>query len=173
MELTMNSERYPYKVAAVYPDSAAAEAAVHDLNIANLGDVEVVRLEPGTNQVYLAIEPEREQTRDTLVNATVTGSVVGTAAGAVLTGAAALGAPALFVSAPVVGPLMLLGYGAMIGGTVGAIRGFKLHENMLSGQEGCTKEGYHVVIIHAASEEGQQRVQDVISTTMPEDTAHT
>jgi hypothetical protein len=174
MELTMNSERYPYKVAAVYPDSAAADAAVHDLNIDNLGDVEVVRLEPGTNQVDLAIEPEREQTRDTVINDTVTGSAVGTAAGAVLTGAAALGTPALFVSAPVVGPLMLLGYGAMIGGTVGAIRGLKLHENMLSGLvKDALKEGYHVVIIHAASEEGQQRVQDVISTTMPEDTAHT
>lgn len=170
----MNSERYPYKIAAVYPDNAAAEAAVHDLNITGLGDVEVVRLEPGTNQADLAIEPEREQTRNTVVNDTVTGSVVGTAAGALLTGATALGAPALFVSAPVVGPLVMIGYGGMIGGTVGAIRGLKLHENMLSGLvKDALKEGYHVVIIHAATEEGQQRVQDVINTTMPEDTAHT
>ena len=168
----MNTEHYPYKVAAVYPDSAAAEAAVHDLNIANLGDVEVVQLEPGTNQADQAIEPEGEQTRDTVVNDTVTGSAVGTAAGAVVTGAAALGTPALFISAPVVGPLMLLGYGAMIGGTVGAIRGLKLRENMLSGLvKDALKEGYHVVIIHAASEQEQQRVQDVINTTMPEDTA--
>lgn len=170
----MNSERYPYSVAAVYPDSAAADAAVHDLNIDNPGDVEVVRLEPGTNQVDLAIEQEREQTRDTVVNDTVTGSAVGTAAGAVLSGAAALGVPALFVSAPVVGPLMLLGYGALIGGTVGAIRGLRLRENLLSGLvKDALKEGYHVVIIHAASEEDQQRVQDVINSTMPEDTAHT
>ena len=168
----MNTEHYPYKVAAVYPDSAAAEAAVHDLNIANLGDVEVVQLEPGTNQADKAIEPEGEQTRDTVVNDIVTGSAVGTAAGAVVTGAAALGTPALFISAPVVGPLMLLGYGAMIGGTVGAIRGLKLRENMLSGLvKDALKEGYHVVIIHAASEQEQQRVQDVINTTMPEDTA--
>ena len=174
MELTMNSEHYPCKVAAVYPDSATAEAAVHELNITDLGDIEVVRLEPGAHQVELAIEPEREQTRDTVVNDTVTASVVGTAAGAVLTGAAALGAPALFVSAPVVGPLVVLGYGAMIGGTVGAIRGLKLRENMLSGLvKDALKEGYHVVIIHAASEQGQQRVQDVINTTMAEDTAHT
>lgn len=174
MELTMNSERYPYKVAAVYPDNAAAEAAILGLNIENLGDVEVVRLEPGTNQIDQAIEPEREQTRDTVVNDTVTGCVVGTAAGTVVTGAAALVAPALFVSAPVVGPLVVLGYGAMIGGTVGAIRGLKMYENMLSGLvKDALKEGYHVVVIHAASEEGQQRVQDVINTTMPENTAHT
>ncbi|MGB7930812.1 MAG: hypothetical protein WCH04_01070, partial [Gammaproteobacteria bacterium] len=79
-----------------------------------------------------------------------------------------------FVSAPVVGPLMLLGYGAMIGGTVGALRGLKLSENMLTGLvKDALKEDYHVVVIHAASEEGQQRVQDVINTTMPEDTANT
>jgi hypothetical protein len=158
----------------VYPHNAAAEAAIHDLNIENLGDIEVVWLEPGSNQVDQAIEPEREQTRDTMVNDTVTGSVVGTAAGAVVTGAAALSAPALFVSAPVVAPLVVLGYGALIGGTVGAIRGIKLHGNIFSGLvKDALKEGYHVVVIHATSEEEQQRVQDVINTTMPEDTAYT
>jgi hypothetical protein len=74
----MKSENYPYKVAAVYPDYATTEATIHALNITDIGDVEIVRLEPGTSEVDLAIEPEREETRDTVVKNTVTGSVVGT-----------------------------------------------------------------------------------------------
>jgi hypothetical protein len=167
----MKSETYPYKVAAVYPDDVSTEAAIDALSSARLGDVEIVRLAPGSSEVDLAIEPEREETRNTVVQDTVTGSLAGTAAGAVLTGAATLGAPALFVSAPLVGPLVVLGYGAMIGGTIGAIRGLKLRENMLSGLvKDSLKAGYHVVIVHAANEEAQTRVQDVISKTMAEET---
>lgn len=170
----MKSERYPYKVAAVYPNNAATEAAVHALNLTDLGDIEVARLEPGSSEIDVAIEPERAETRDTVVKDTVAGGIAGTAAGAGLTGAAALGAPALFVSAPVVGPLIVLGYGAMIGGTVGAIRGLKLRENMLSGLvKDALKAGCHVIVVHAASEDAQRRVQDVVNTTMAEDTAYT
>jgi hypothetical protein len=83
-----------------------------------------------------------------------------------LTGAAALGTPALFVSAPVVGSLMVLGYGALFGGMVGAIRGLGLRENMLSGLvKDALKAGYHAIIIHAANKDAQRRVQDVISKT--------
>ena len=170
----MISETYPYKVAAVYPDEVSTEAAIHALSSSELGDVEIVRLAPGTGEVDLAIEPEPEETRNTVVQDTVTGSLAGTAAGAVLTGAASLGTPALFVSAPIVGPLMVLGYGAMIGGTVGAIRGLKLRENMLfSLVKDSLKAGYHVIIVPAANEEAQLRVQDVISNTMAEETVST
>jgi hypothetical protein len=170
----MNSEHYPHKVAAIYPDTAAAEAAVIALGDDEADDIKVMKLAPDAGDIDSAIEPERQATRDAVAKDTVAGAATGTAAGAVTAGVAAALTPALFVSAPLVGPLVVLGYGAMIGGTVGAIRGLKLRENMLSGLvKDALKAGYHVVIVHAASEDAQQRVQAVIDTTVAEDTAST
>ena len=62
----------------------------------------------------------------------------------------------------------------MIGGTVGAIHGLKLRENVLADVVKDTiKAGYHVIIVHAASEETERRVRDVIQSTMAEETAYT
>jgi hypothetical protein len=170
----MKSQHYPYKVAAVYPDAAAAEAAVQTLKTSDLSGIRIFLLDSATAEVDLAIEPEPLAARDTVVEETVTGGAAGTAVGAVVTGAAALAAPALFVSAPVVGPLIVLGYGAMIGGTVGAIHGLKLRENVLADVVKDTiKGGYHVIIVHAASEDTERRVRDVIQSTMAEETAYT
>lgn len=170
----MKSEHYPHKVAAIYPDAAAAKAAVVALDADEADDIKVMQLAPDASDIDSTIEPETQATRDTVAKDTVAGVATGTAAGAVTAGVAAALTPALFVSAPLVGPLVVLGYGAMIGGTAGAIRGLKLRENMLSGLVKDTlKAGYHVVIVHAASEEAQQRVEAVIDTTVTEDTMST
>jgi hypothetical protein len=111
----MKSELYSHKIAAVYPDAATAEVATFRLHAAKLVDSRIVRLDPNAGDADLAIEPEIEETRDTLTKDVAKGGVAGTAAGAVVAGAASVLAPTLFISAPVVGPLIVLGYGAMIG----------------------------------------------------------
>ncbi len=170
----MQRERYPHKVAAVYPDADAAEAATAALDGAAPGDVRIVRLAPGARDIDLAVEPEPDGTRDTVVGDVFAGSAAGTAAGAVVAGTATVVTPALFVSAPVLGPLIVLGYGTMIGSLAGAIRGLKVRETLLAGiVKDALKAGCHVVIVHAASDEARQRAQAVIDRTMTEQTAHT
>jgi hypothetical protein len=174
LELAMQTEHYPHKIAAVYHDGTAAEAAAMALDAANLDDVSVVQLAPGDSAVDLAIEPETRSTRDTLVKDTAAGAAAGTAAGAVAGGAAALATPALFLSAPVVGPLIVLGYGAMIGSAAGAIRGLKMRENMLASLvKDALDAGYYCIIVHAANEDAEQRAREVIDATVTEETAHT
>lgn len=170
----MKSGNYPYKVTAVYPDDATVETAARVLENANLGDVRIVRLEPGTNnEVDPGIEPDTEASRDALLRDTATGGAAGTAAGAAVAGATAVTAPTLFVSAPIVGPLIVLGYGALIGGTVGAIRGLKLRENVLAALvKDSLKAGYHVIVIHAADRDAQRRAQEVVGDSVVETTAH-
>jgi hypothetical protein len=170
MEPAMKSERYPYKVAAVYQDGAAAETAARALENADLGDIEIIRLVPDQGDIDLSVEPGPEASRDTLIRDTA----AGTAAGAAAAGSTAtVAAPTLFVSAPIVGPLILLGYGAMIGGTVGAIRGLKLRESMLAGVvKDALKAGYPVVVINAADEDAKRRVQDVVDDSMAKQAAH-
>jgi len=169
----MHTERYPHKVAAVYQDGAAAEAAAMALEAANLERVSVVRLAPGDSAVDLAIEPETVGARGTLVKDTAVGAAAGAAAGAVTGGAAALATPALFISAPVVGPLVVLGYGAMIGSAAGAIRGLRLRETVLASLvKDALNAGYHCIIVHAADEQAQRRAQSVVDATVTEVTAH-
>lgn len=170
----MNTKSYPHKVAAVYPHAAAAEAALNTLNLARLSGIRVTHIVPGAREVDLAIEPDVEGTRDTVVADTLTGGAVGTATGAVAAGAAAILAPALFVSAPVVGPLIVLGYGALIGSTAGAIRGLRLRETLLASVvKDALKAGYHVLLVRAENENAQHRALIVIDETMIEETAHT
>jgi hypothetical protein len=165
---------YPHKVAAVYPDSTAAEAALNAFNLARLSGLRVTHLTPGSRDVDLEIEPEVDETRNTVVEDTLTGGAAGTATGAAVAGATALLAPALFVSSPVIGPLVVLGYGAMIGSAAGAIRGLRLRETLLAGLvKDVLKAGFHVVLVHAETPEAQQQAQTVIDETMTEETAHT
>lgn len=169
----MKKEFYPHKVAAVYQDVAAAQAAVNELNNADLDHAEIKQLGPDTKNTGLAIEPEPEASRDTLTKDTIIGGAVGTAAGAAVAGTAALVSSTLFVSAPVVGPLVVLGYGSVIGGIAGAIRGLRLREGMFAGiVKDALKAGYHVIIVHAENEEALHRAQSVIDETMADKTTH-
>ncbi|MHB1214053.1 MAG: hypothetical protein ACYCY9_03605 [Thiobacillus sp.] len=76
------------------------------------------------------------------------------------------------MSAPVVAPLVVLGYAAVIGGTAGAILGIKPREGMLAGMvKDALKAGFYVVIVHAANHAAQQRAEAVISQTMADQSA--
>ncbi|MCW8874734.1 MAG: hypothetical protein OQK27_03195 [Gammaproteobacteria bacterium] len=169
----MISEQYPYKVAAIYADAESADAAVGMLEHAGLGDARIVRLRPGQAGIDSAIEPESVGTRDTVTVDTLTGGIAGAGAGALVAGAVTALTPALFVSAPVVAPLIILGYGTLIGGTAGAVRGVRLRELALAGLvKDALKAGYQVVLVHSASEQIRDRAQAVIGETMAENTAH-
>ena len=170
----MHTELYPNKTAAVYHDGATAEAAAMALEAAGLENVSVLRLAPGDSTVDQAIEPETGATRNTVTRDTMTGGAAGTAAGAAAAGTLAVTAPALLVRAPVVAPLIILGYGAAIGATAGAVRGLRLRETVLAGLvRDALDAGYYVIIVHAANDEAQRRAQAVIDDTVTEQTAHT
>jgi hypothetical protein len=166
-------EQYPYKVAAIYADAASADAAVSMLEDSGLGDARTIRLRPGQSGVDSAIEPESAGTRDTLTKDTLTGGIAGAGAGTLVAGAVTALTPALFVSAPVVAPLVILGYGSLIGGTAGAVHGVRLRELALAGLvKDALKAGYHVVLVHSGSEQIRDRAQAVIGETMAENIAH-
>lgn len=166
----MKKESHPYKVAAIYPGIDEAEATVMALVDSKIDGIDIVQLAPGTEETGLAIENETEATLDTITRDAGIGGIAGTAAG----GAAVLVASSLFVSAPIVGPLIMLGYGTLIGGIVGAIRGLKIREGQLAGLvNDALDAGYYAVVVHAENEQGRNRAQDVIDLSMAEKTAHT
>jgi hypothetical protein len=49
-----------------------------------------------------------------------------------------------------------------------------MRENMLAGLvKDALKDGYHVVVVHARTEEQQHRAETVINDTLVEEIAHT
>ncbi len=170
----MKKESHPYKVAAIYPDLEEAEAIVMVLVDSKIDDIDIVQLAPGAKDTGLAIEQETEAIRDTVARDAGIGSIAGNAAGAAAGGTAALVASSLFISAPIVGPLVILGYGTLIGGIVGAIRGLRIREGQLAGLvKDALDAGYYAVVVHAADEQGRDRSQELINLSMAEKTAHT
>ena len=171
----MNSEVYSNTIASVYPDEDSAQSAVKDLRDANIDGIVVRHMKPeASDDIERVIEPDAEAVPGNVVKTSAVGGGAGTVAGAAVAGTAAVMAPTLFVSAPVIGPLMVLGYGAVIGGTVGAVKGLRLRTGMLSGLvKDALKDGHHVVIVHTASDEAQHDAETIIGDTLAEDTAQT
>jgi len=144
----MTNEHLPYKVAAVFPDERTAAAAVDALDAATLDGVRVLELAPDTSGVDQALGPAA--------------------------GGPAATPPAMYVSAPVVDSLVVLGYGALIDGASGTIRGLRLRENLLVGLlRDVLKAGFYVVLLLAANSEARRHAEAVISETLPDQAIHT
>jgi hypothetical protein len=156
----MEDAAYPNKLAAVYPDAAAALAAFRALQRAAPGAISITHITPFSEDVDSLFEPDPDESRDALTRDTITG-------GAAIPAAAMAFAPALFVSAAVAGPLIVLGYGAMLGGSAGAVRGLRLRESLLAGLvKDALMAGCHVLIVRVADAGTRQRVQSAINETL-------
>ncbi|MDT8452579.1 MAG: hypothetical protein RQ936_07550 [Gammaproteobacteria bacterium] len=170
----MKNEFHPHKVVAVYPGIAEAEAAVTALIDSKNDGIDIIQLAPGAKDIGMALDQETETTSNTITKDTAIGSIAGTATGAAVAGAVALVSSSLFISAPVVAPLILLGYGTLIGGIVGALRGPKLREGQLAGLvKDALDARCHAVIVHAENEKSRDSAQEVINLTMTDIIAHT
>lgn len=142
-------------LAAVYPDAATARAAVAALDLFAANPIEVLQLTPESSTGLTdATGPKNVQ--DALFRDTGDGA-----------------AATLFVSAPVVGPLIVLGYGAEIAGVAGAVRGLQMHRDLLAALvKDALAAGYFVVIVHTNGEDTQRQARDVINASMAEDTRY-
>lgn len=168
----MRTGSYPHKIAAIYPDAQAADAARTIVEAAGLGDIELVHLHADSPHIGRGIEPEQAATRNRFIQDIVVGTGIGTAVGAAGAGAIALALPSLFVSVPVVGPLMVAGYGASLGMTAGAVKALKVKEGLLSGMvQDAIKAGFHVLIVHSADDATHARAEAIVGSTLAEDTA--
>jgi hypothetical protein len=152
-------------LAAVYPDAAAANTAVMALNLSRLGEVRITQLAPGSGDIDLAIEAEPEQPWYRPAGAAPGDGPVA-AQGVDRAGRAA---STLFISPAVVGPLIVLGYAAILAGKADTSTGFRLQDGMLDGLlRDVLMAGCHVVIVRTANHESQRRTQAVICETMAE-----
>lgn len=112
---------------------------------------------------YISAEEKKSDAvlKDILVDGTI-GTIVGTGTGALLELALIATNVSLFIASPLVAPLMLMGWGASIGGLIGAAKGtirdsaspHQIEEGWLSKMIGdAIKDDQTVLIVHTITDQ--------------------
>lgn len=116
-------ENYRHYVSGFFAQRDQAEKTVSELIAAGLPLVRVHLFDKDTMPApHTPTESSDLVLKDVIVDGAI-GTVVGTGVGALLTVAMAAANITLFVASPLIGPLVMLGWGASIGGLVGATVG--------------------------------------------------
>jgi hypothetical protein len=106
----------------------------------------------------------QDVTRDAML-----GGVIGGALGAGTIGAVAALAPMVFAATPLLGPLMVLGYGAAIGSTAGAVAALRLEPSEFSQLlDDAQRHGYSAVLVRIKSRQEQEIAERIFRETTPE-----
>jgi hypothetical protein len=111
---------------------------------------------------HKAAESSNEVLKEVLVDGTI-GTVVGTGVGALIQVALIAANVTLFVASPLIAPLVLLGWGASIGGVVGASIGAAENAKPLSALiEDAIASGQIVVVAETRTETETTIAQEII-----------
>jgi len=116
-------EDYLHRVVGLYPTGAQADSAVAKLLQGGLAIENLTVLEPRRDGTQPQIAADDEDILKEVLREGAIGTAIGTFAGAA--GSVALAAVniSLFIASPVLAPLVMLGWGASLGGLVGAVAG--------------------------------------------------
>lgn len=150
-------ENYRHYVSGFFAHRDQAEEAISELVVAGLPLTRIHLFDkdamPATHS---ATESSDLVLKDILVDGAI-GTVVGTGVGALLTAAMVAANVTLFVASPLIGPLAMLGWGASIGGLVGASVGAAEKSKPLSQlvHDAITSGGFVVVVETLSVDETQ------------------
>lgn len=113
-------ENYRHYVSGFFAHRDQAEKAIVDLVSAGLPLARIHLFDKDSRPpIHTAAESSDSVLKDIMVDGAI-GTAVGTGIGALLSVGMAAASVTLFVASPIIGPLVMLGWGASLGGLVGA-----------------------------------------------------
>lgn len=148
-------ENYRHYVSGFFAHRDQAEKAVSDLVVAGLPLTRVHLFDKDSiPPTHTATESSDKVLKDIVVDGAI-GTAVGTGIGALLTVGMVAANVTLFVASPIIGPLVMLGWGASLGGIVGASVGAAQNDRPLSDMvhDAITSGGLVVVAETLSTEE--------------------
>lgn len=148
-------ENYRHYVSGFFAHRDQAEKVVSDLVSAGLPLNRVhIFDKDSTLPIHEATEASDTVLKDIVVDGAI-GTAVGTGIGALLTVGMAAASVTLFVASPIIGPLVMLGWGASLGGLVGASVGAAQKAKPLSDlvRDAITSGGLVVLVESLSTEE--------------------
>lgn len=150
----------PHRVLGLYATVAEAQAVRLNLLAQGLPDATIKLQMPGAQGVRQEACADSDKVRNDVLRDSAIGTAVGTLAGAASTAVLAVAGVSLFMAAPVVGALAMLGRGASVGGLVGVIAGTERSRGDLSDLIQDALAGGHVVLAVLAANPAQARVAE-------------
>ena len=160
---------YLHRVLGLYAVRTEAESVFDQLVQRGILPEKVTILEPGRGDGNGEAKADSDDVLKELLRESAIAAAVGTFAGAAGTIALAAANISLFIASPVLGALYLLGWGASLGGFVGAVAGSQRSKGDVSDLVRDALAGGHVVLVaHTATEEQTTRAQQIIGASMAE-----
>jgi hypothetical protein len=157
-------ESYLHRVVGLYASRAEASEA-RDLIVAQGMAPTQVRVLTAESAVTDAdAKSDSDDVLKDLLRDGAIGTAVGTAAGAGVSIAMAAANLTLFIASPVLGALYLIGWGASLGGLVGAVVGSERSKGDVSALiKDALANGQAVLVVHARSADETTQAQQVVS----------
>lgn len=160
---------YLHKVSGIYSSSNVANTTRDRLIERGFAAEQIIVMHPDDPSVDVKIEPEGDSVLKEVVKDGVLGGAIGGGVGAL--GAVGLMAAnvSLFLAAPLIAPLAIIGWGAGVGAMAGASTGSGLKEGRFADiVKTALNNGKYVLIAHAATEGQTQIAQEILSATVSE-----
>jgi hypothetical protein len=145
-------EKYLHRVVGLYPTRELAERASAEIQAAGFSPNQIRLLTPATGAGADAVSDSDDVLKDLLRDGAI-GTAVGTAAGAGVSIALAAANITLFIASPVLGALYLVGWGASLGGLLGAAVGSERSKGDMSTliKDALAAKSF-VLVAHATTE---------------------
>lgn len=157
-------DSYLHRVVGLYPSLDEANQA-RDLIVAKgMASTQIRVLTRGATGAGADTKSDSDDVLKDLLRDGAIGTAVGTAAGAGVSIALAAASLTLFIASPVLGALYLVGWGASLGGLVGAVVGAERSKGDVSTLvKDALSNGQVVLVVHARTEAETSMVQQVVS----------
>ena len=160
-------DTYLHRILGFYATRAEAAAIVDRLQREGLGAGQWRILEPGQGAGSEGRADSDDVLRAMLVDGSI-GTGLGALAGAAGTVALGVASVSLFIASPVLAALTMLGWGASLGGVVGALVGAQGSKGEVADLvKDALANGHVVLVVHARSEAQTALVQETIGQSMP------
>jgi len=160
-------ENYLHRLVGLYPTRVAAESAWASLLSQGFDSGQLRLLVPGSAAAGQDAAADSDDVLKDLLRDGAIGTAVGTAAAAGATIALAAANITLFIASPVLGPLSLLGWGASLGGLVGAVVGSERDKGDVSSLiRDALAGGQFVLVAHARTEVQTSKAQQTFGQSM-------
>lgn len=158
-----------HRVVGVYDTCADAESAHAQLLAHGLLADQLKTLRPGLAGAGSEGKADSDDVLKELARDGAIGTAVGTLAGAAGTVAIAAANLSLFIASPVLATLVMLGWGASLGGLVGAVVGAQTRTGDVSDLvKDALASGHVVLVAHTQSEAQTARAREIIGSSMVE-----
>lgn len=153
-----------HKVVGIFATLTEAHAARKALLNRGLEPSHMNLIVPDDQRIDKKIEPDSDGVVKEVVNDAFIGGAIGSGVGAVGAVAMAAASITLFAASPILAPLALMGFGAIVGANIGAGVAIGIKEDQFADMiRDVTNDGQYVLIVHTYSEGERNQAHDILA----------